>query len=257
MTAKPRSTPCHQHGVGLLEMMVSITLGLFLVAATAGLFTSQLAEHRRMLIETRMTQELRAVLDLVARDVRRAGYWAHAVHASADPASAPANPYDGLYPPAATPDNRIGYAYSRDDSEDDVAAGNERFGLRLNSGNRSADWRLSGAALVPTDADTWQALTDPGVLRITGVSITTSLATIDLLDRCAVSTCPTPGGLPGTAPGTPPAAPDAPSCPPRLLIRLVDITVDAVAAADPGLRRRLAARVALRNPGVSGRCPAA
>jgi type IV pilus assembly protein PilW len=242
-----RVAPC-QRGVGLLEMMVTITLGLFLVAATAGLFTSQLAEHRRVLIETRLTQELRAVLDLIARDVRRAGYWGHALQAAANPASAPANPYDGLFPAPATSDSRIGYAYSRDGSEDDAVAGNERFGLRQNTTNRSADWRMSGAALPPTDADTWQALTDPGVLRITRVTVSTSVAALDLLDRCAIGVCPAP------APGAPP---DSASCPPRLLLRLVDIEVEGIATADPGLRRRLGARVTLRNPGVTGSCPAA
>ncbi|MEY4750439.1 MAG: hypothetical protein RIQ60_2653 [Pseudomonadota bacterium] len=229
-------------GIGLLEMLVTITLGLFLVGATAGLLASQLAEHRRVLLDSRVTQELRAVVDLIARDVRRAGYWGHAVDAAADPASSPVNPYDGLYPLAATTDSRLGYAYSRDTSEDDSVAGNERFGLRHNSANRTADWRMSGNAISPTDTDTWQALTDPGVLRITRVSVSSSEDSLDLSDRCNRGDCP-----PGSAA----------SCPPRLLLRVVDIEVEAVASADPALRRRLGAHVTLRNPVVTGACPAA
>jgi type II secretory pathway component PulJ len=232
----PRDRPC---GVSLLEMLVTIALGLFLVGATAGLLTSQLAEHRRVLLDTRVTQELRAVLDLVARDVRRAGYWGHAADAAARPASAPANPYDGLHPPATAPDSRIGYAYSRDTVEDDAVANSERFGLRLNSSNRSADWRMSGSAVTPVDTDTWQALTDPNLLRVTRVSVSSRDDTLDLLERCANPSCP----LGST------------TCPPRLLQRLVDIEVEGVASADPTLRRRLSARVTLRNPALSGACP--
>ena len=229
------------HGIGLLEMLVTITLGLFLVGATAGLLAGQLAEHRRVLLDTRVTQELRAVVDLITRDLRRAGYWGHAVEASANPAAAPANPYDGLHPVAATPDSRLGYAYSRDASEDDAVAGNERFGLRLNSANRTADWRMSGAGITPIDTDTWQALTDPALLRITRVSVSSSEDSLDLSERCARSDCP-----PGSSA----------TCPPRLLLRVVDIEVEGVASADPALRRRLGARVTLRNPALVGACPA-
>jgi type IV pilus assembly protein PilW len=231
-----------QHrGISLLEMLVTIALGLFLVGATAGLLTSQLAEHRRVLLDTRVTQELRAVLDLVTRDLRRAGYWGHAANAATNPATAPANPYDGLYPPATAADSRLGYAYNHDEVEDDIVAGNERFGLRLNSTNRSVDWRLSGSAVAPVNADNWNALTDPNLLRVTRVSVSSREDSLDLLERCANPSCP----------------PGSTSCPPRLLQRLVDIEVEGVATTDPTLRRRLSARITLRNPALSGSCPPA
>lgn len=241
MTA--RTAMAHQRGIGLVEMLVSITLGLFLVGVTAGMLVSQLAEHRRMLLDTRLTQELRAVLDLVARDVKRAGYWGNAADASwtGGPAYAASNPYQGLHPAPGASDSRVGYAYSRDSSEDQVVSGSERFGLRLNTSNRSADWRTSGAALTPTDADTWQALSDPGLLRVTRVSVSAREDSVSLIDRCSVTSCPT----------------GAADCPPRLALRLVDIEVEGVATTDPALRRSLSAHVSLRNPAVIGTCPGA
>lgn len=230
-------------GIGLVEMLVTIALGLFLIAVTAGMLVSQLAEHRRMLLDTRLTQELRAVLDLVARDVKRAGYWGSATDAtwSGGPATAASNPYQGLAPAPGASDSRLGYAYSRDATEDQVVAGAERFGLRLNSGNRSADWRTSGAAISPSDADTWQALNDPGVVRVTRISVTSREQTVSLADRCAIAACPA----------------SAPDCPPRLALRQVEIEVEGVATTDPALTRRLRAQVSLRNPAVIGACPAA
>ncbi|MEY2690485.1 MAG: hypothetical protein RL375_4685, partial [Pseudomonadota bacterium] len=230
-----------RRGIGLVEMLVTIALGLFLVSVTAGMLIAQLAEHRRLLLDTRMTQELRAVLDLVARDVKRAGYWGSAADVvwAGGPAPSASNPYQGMYPAAGASDSRIGWAYSRDSSEDQVVAGSERFGLRLNTGNRSADWRTSGSAVTPADTDTWQALTDPGLVRITRVTVTSREDSVALTDRCASTTCAT----------------SAPDCPPRLVVRRVDIEVEGVATSDPGLRRRLAAQVNLRNPAVVGRCP--
>lgn len=237
------AAPGHQRGVGLVEMLVSITLGLFLIGVTAGMLVSQLAEHRRMLLDTRMTQELRAVLDLVARDVKRAGYWGSSADAAwtGAPANAASNPYQAVFPAPGASDSRVGYTYSRDSSEDQVVASNERFGLRLNTSNRSADWRTSGAALTPSDADTWQALSDPGLLRVTRVSVSSREDTVSLADRCAVTTCPT----------------GAVDCPPHLALRQVDIEVEGVATTDPGLRRSLKAQVSLRNPAVIGNCPGA
>jgi type IV pilus assembly protein PilW len=232
-----------QRGIGLVEMLVSITLGLFLIGVTAGMLVSQLAEHRRMLLDTRMTQELRAVVDLVARDVKRAGYWGSAAEATwtGAPSNSASNPYQGLFPAPGASDSRIGYAYSRDTSEDQVVAGSERFGLRLNTANRSADWRTSGAALAPSDADTWQALNDPVVVRVTRVSVRSREDAVSLADRCASTSC----------------AASAPDCPPHLALRQVDIEVEGVAATDPGLRRSLKAHVSLRNPAVIGICPGA
>jgi type IV pilus assembly protein PilW len=226
-------------GLGLVEMLVTIILGLFLVSATAGLLVSQLAEHRRVLLETRLTQELRAVLDLVVRDVRRAGYWGTAADAAwtLERSSTLPNPYDGLHPAAGQVDARLGYTYSRD-NEDQIVSGNERFGLRLNTSNRSADWRTSGAALAPADSDTWQALTDPGLLRVTRISVTTREQSLALSDRCALLGC----------------AAGATNCPPRLALRRVDIEVEGVATTDAALRRTLVASVSLRNPSVAGSC---
>jgi hypothetical protein len=132
----------------------------------------------------------------------------------------------------------MGYTYSRDNAEDQLVSGNERFGLRLNTSNRSADWRTSGAAVAPTDSDTWQALTDPGLLRITRISVSTREDSIPLTDRCAPPAC----------------AASATGCPPRLAMRRVDIEVEGVATTDAALRRTLQASVSLRNPSVSGSC---
>lgn len=63
-----------QRGLSLVEMMVGVTIGLFVVAGASVLMVSQLGENRRLLLETQVQQDLRAAADLVTRDLRRAGY---------------------------------------------------------------------------------------------------------------------------------------------------------------------------------------
>jgi prepilin peptidase dependent protein B len=236
-----------QRGLALIEMMVSIALGLLLVAAVATLLVSHVAEHRRLLAEVRLMQDLRAAADLVTRDLRRAGYWgrAEAAVAAGDGIAPQANPYAGIWPAAsAGSTSAVGYGYSRDAGEDGIVSANERFGFRLNTRTRVLEARLGGAALAPDSGDSWQPLTDPRAIQITRFAVTHSVQSIDLLPHCATA-------------GTPPACPAGSStCPPRQQVSLLVVDIDAVDPRDPSVARTLRTRVRPRNDVVSGACPA-
>lgn len=62
-------------GFSLVEMLVSMAVGLFLLAGVVVLFSATLSSQSNTLKTTRLNQELRNVIDLISRDVRRAGYW--------------------------------------------------------------------------------------------------------------------------------------------------------------------------------------
>ncbi len=231
-------------GSSLIELLVAIGLGLVVLLAAATLLMSQLDEHRRLQTEIRVVQELRAVADLIARDLRRAGYWGRAVDAVRSPgqpanSTAALNPYAGLSLPNAS---RVGYSYSRDPTENQRADSNERFGLRLNTGNRTADLRIGGNGLDPLDTDSWQALTDPGTVRITLVRLTPFVQEISLLSHCPIASCPA-----GSSASS--------DCPPRRVQRSVMIEIEGESALRPGLRRRAIALSTLRNDELIGACP--
>lgn len=236
-----------ERGISLIELLIASALGLILLLAAATLLMIQLDEHRRLQTETRLVQELRTVADLIARDLRRAGYWGRAAEAvrtvgtiSVTPtSSAPViNPYAGLSIPAPA---RIGYSYSRDAVENQRADSNERFGLRQNPGNRSADLRLGGSGLDPLDADTWQALTDPATVRITLIRFSPLTQDIPLLQHCSMPSCP--------------ASASPSECPPRRIQRSVLIEIEGESVQRPGLRRRAIALSTLRNDETIGACP--
>lgn len=67
---KPRA---RQRGLSLVELMVGIAIGLFIVAGATVLAGSQLGENRRLISETQLQQDMRAALDIVTREIRRSG----------------------------------------------------------------------------------------------------------------------------------------------------------------------------------------
>ena len=50
----------------LLKLMIGLVLGLFIVGAASTLLVSRIREHRALLVESRLMQDLRAGADLVA-----------------------------------------------------------------------------------------------------------------------------------------------------------------------------------------------
>lgn len=63
-----------QAGLSMIELMISITVGLIVVSGVIGMFVSTVTSNAENLKMTRLNQELRMVMDIMSRDVRRAGF---------------------------------------------------------------------------------------------------------------------------------------------------------------------------------------
>lgn len=214
-----------QRGLTLVELMIGLALGLFIVTATLGLIASQWREQRGLGVEARLMQDLRSASDIVVRDLRRAGHWGAASAGLPQPgALAPAaNPYAAMAPASAASD-AIAFRYSRDEHENGVVDAREEFGLRLRN----------GVVELLLGAGNWQALTDAGTLTVTAFRIVPTLRELELSDHCA--DC------------------DA-ACGPRQQIRSVVVTLAARSVADPTVTRTLTSEVRVRNDLVVATCP--
>ncbi len=71
-----------QRGLTLVEMMVALVIGLIVLGVIVAVFWNTLQSSNANLRMTRVAQELRAVMDLMIQDLRRAGYWALAPYAT-------------------------------------------------------------------------------------------------------------------------------------------------------------------------------
>ena len=154
-----------QCGLSMIELMVGAAIALFITAAGSTLLVGQLRESRALMLDTRLTQELRNASELIARDLRRAGYSGHAGIA--------ANPY--AYTAAAATTDILSLRYSMDASENDRVDINEEFGFRRRNG--AIEMQLGG---------TWQSVTDANVVTVTDFSVTPVIA-----ETTVVSPCPT------------------------------------------------------------------
>jgi len=154
-----------QCGLSMIELMVGAAIALFITAAGSTLLVGQLRESRALMLDTRLTQELRNASELIARDLRRAGYSGH-------PGIA-ANPY--AYTAAAATTDILSLRYSMDASENDRVDINEEFGFRRRNG--AIEMQLGG---------TWQSVTDANVVTVTDFSVTPLIA-----ETTVVSPCPT------------------------------------------------------------------
>ena len=74
ITRKPVAQPKNQRGLGLMEMMVSMVLSLLAVTTMVVLMANTLGSGATTIQMSRLTQELRASMQLMSRDLRRANY---------------------------------------------------------------------------------------------------------------------------------------------------------------------------------------
>jgi type IV pilus assembly protein PilW len=222
---RPLPSAC---GFSLVELLVGLSVGLVIAAGATAFLATTLREQRAVLLESRLMQDLRTAADVVARDLRRAGYWASAPDGAWLPGArtAVANPYAAITPAGAASD-AVGFAYSCDAAENDVLDGNEQFGFRLRS----------GAIQMQLGAGNWQALTDAGTLVVTAFDVMPEVQVVSLEAACPAA-CPASSA----------------ACPPRLLVRSLAVHIAGHALADPAVLREMRSSVRLRNDPVVGAC---
>ena len=215
-------------GFSIIELMVGIALALLIAAAATLLLGSSVSENRRLLLEARVTQDLRSAADLVVRQTRRAGHWGNASTLGlwSATANALANPYAALTPDAGTT-NTIALRYSQDASENNTVDDSEQVGFRLRNGALEAQ----------LGERNWQALTDASTLVVTQFLIQPRVQSVVLESACSCA---------ATAP-----------CPaPQVQVRSVDIEISGRAASDTSVLRTVRSTVRLRNDNVSAGCSA-
>lgn len=224
-------TRCHRtrsRGLSLVELLVGLALGLFIVAAAATLLAAQGREQRSLAAESRLMQDLRTATDVVVRDLRRAGHWGAAASGVWAPGASgvAANPYTALTPETAA-SAAASWRYSRDGVENGFVDANETFGLRLRN----------GAIELALGAGQWQSLTDTGTLTVTAFDIVPTIHELDLQAHCAL-----------------PCTSGSATCP-RQQLRSLAVVITARSSVDASVVRSLRGEARIRNDAVSGTCP--
>lgn len=203
----------YQAGATLLELLISLTIGIFLVAGLVSFVIASLSSNTSINKATKFNGDMRSTMTLLANDVRRAAGWGDAI---AGLGTSTANPFGSVTTPTTS---CILYSYDTNGNGVlDTGSGNdERFGFLLNAGviksrGGQADYNCAVS-------DNWVPVTDDRSIRIN--ELTFSLSTINT---------PIAGGR-------------------TLAIREVTITLAGQMASDPSIRQTLTQTVRIQNDG--------
>jgi len=210
-----------QRGMSLVELMVGVTIGLFIVAAATLLVGNQLTDNRRLLLETQLQQDMRASMDIMTRQIRRAGLWSDgysvAVLATSD--GRPGNL-------APDPDGANRFVIGLDAGNSQIlfdywlnAQDKKAWGFKLDNGRIKTSLSRAG----------WQDLTDASTVKVTALRFT------PVINESEAVHCPK-------------LCPDGTmSCWPHSTVRAYVVTLEAEAASDPRVKRRMQAVARVRN----------
>ena len=80
-----RPTPAHEHGFGLVELMISVAIGLVILAALVALFVNASRNNREMATANSVIENGRFAIELLESDIVHAGYWGSYVPDFDDP----------------------------------------------------------------------------------------------------------------------------------------------------------------------------
>lgn len=155
-----------QTGSSLVELMISMALGLASITAMASLVGHGIALNASLLAKSRLEEEINAVVTVISHDLKRAGYYALTKKMVESPTTE-INPFDnsvslGAFP-GELPNSCISYAYDRNKNGiRDDSPSNENYGFRLR--NNAIEIRLDGGTC---SQGGWHDLTDPKVVQVT------------------------------------------------------------------------------------------
>jgi type II secretory pathway component PulJ len=215
-----------QSGMSLVELMVGITIGLFIVAAASLMVGNQLSDNRRLLLETQLQQDLRATMDIMTRQLRRAGAVDNdsSVGLIADDKGLPGGQNLALIniTPGAS---RIRFKYYQNAGEQGD------FGFKLE--DETIRTQLTSDN---TKTENWQDLTDRNSVKVTRLEFNRLLSPAGLPTESERIPCPKLCPVTGDT-----------SCWPRIEIRSYKVVLEAQARSDAKVSRSLTSLVRVRN----------
>lgn len=210
-----------QQGLGLIEILIGISLSLAIMVVILQFFTSITSSSSAILKTVRLEYQVRTALDLMANDIRRAGYWNNSKSmlnsgANSNPFMSPST--DLITPTASC----ILFAY--DLNTDGVLPilntpfYDERFGYRLQ--NEVLQSRSSTGSELNCSSGAWENLTDPKTIKITHLTFVINSSAIPLTNPATSET---------------------------LLQRAVSISITGQLAQDPSVSITLSTTIKVRN----------
>lgn len=230
-----------QKGFSLVELMVGLTVGLMVIAAASAMYITTSASSRDTLNSARLNIGMRAAMDMMVDEIRRAGY-------SNDPGSA--NEFTQTTTGAITDlvisnsGSCIEFSYDADTNGDlSTASPFEFFGFRVQNG--VLQYRNGGSGFLGgCNTGNWQPVTDDESITIVAdatnnyFSVAYQCLNTDR-NESVDTTCPSTGTFLTNANA------DAPVD--LLETKVITITLNGQLVANTDFKMRLEQEVLVRN----------
>lgn len=152
-----------QSGLSLIELMISIAVGLLLLAGVVTIYSNSVISNSNSMRTAKLNQDMRAIMLMMVNDIRRAGYSGATAAAAGIGAGPGTNPFRTIN--TATP-GCILFNYDLNENST-VDNATEDFGYRLSDGMVQS--RPAGGTC---GAGAWQTLSDDRTITITALTFT-------------------------------------------------------------------------------------
>jgi len=166
-------------GVTLIEMLIALAISSIILVGVVSFYAFATHNSKKSLEIMRLDQELYLVMDVMEKDLRRAGYWSNA---QTDIGTGNiTNPFMQAETDIQINNSCILFSYDKnnDGALPDLGdANDERYGFRLS--NNIIQYRVSSGNFSCDNDTGWVDLTDPNVINVSNLSFTQSTDSVAL-----------------------------------------------------------------------------
>lgn len=213
----------NERGSTVLEVLIGLSLGAFIIASSIGMMYGILRSNVDTLRVTRLEHELRTAINLMAGDIRRTGFWGNAI--SDIDTNANNNPFLTGGNELQVSANCILFSYDTNNDGSipalDTDPEDERYGFRLVNNTVQSRPASHGTLDCSDGDDEWENITNNDLVNITNLTFTLNSQSMDI-----------DGAGAGTA---------------TIGVRRVDISITGALTSDAGVSRTLTESVRIRN----------
>lgn len=144
-----------QRGFSVIETMIAVAIGLFIVLGILTFFSAYANKERQVVSISAYRHDIKDLVDLMGRELRRAGYWGGAVAALES-----GEPVDNPFQDIRVDDGCILYAY--DKNGDGILQTGDQAGFYLNK--RDARVYYGSQVAGKCGEGSWQPITGTGMI---------------------------------------------------------------------------------------------
>ena len=159
-----------QSGLSIVEILIGLVISIIVAVAVLGVFTSTFNASDRVLQRGKLDRDLSAIMDIIANDVQRAGYWSNSTSSGAT------NPFmtgtnDITVNGSA---NCLTFAYYNNNTSTTSTNVNatDKFGYGISGG--AIKFYQSGDTFDCSAVANWNSLSDTNSVTVTGFNVTST-----------------------------------------------------------------------------------